>query len=63
MASQWDTLTTDFNSGVWMQPYCQQPFLDAQFKRLVAEQGDAPWKILDVGCGMGQHTIKLLQAG
>lgn len=64
MATQWDGLGTDFNSGVWMLAYCQQPFWDAQLNKVAAEfQGIAPWKALDIGCGMGQHTIKMLQAG
>jgi tRNA G46 methylase TrmB len=64
MATQWDGLGTDFNSGVWMLAYCQHPFWNAQLNKVAAElQGSAPWKALDVGCGMGQHTIKMLQAG
>lgn len=63
-SSQYDSITSDFSSGTWTVNLCLGPFLDSLFKTFAQEQGDdALWTAVDVGCGMGRHTIKLLQAG
>lgn len=61
---QWGKYTDDYGSGVWLKDVLEIPFLESQFKSFaekVAERG--PWKALDIGCGMGKYTTKLLQAG
>ncbi|KAG0561043.1 hypothetical protein M758_9G035300 [Ceratodon purpureus] len=63
MGTQWDGLATDFNSGVWLVSYCQQPFWEGQYKKLAEERSGGPWTVLDVGCGTGSHTVRTLQAG
>jgi hypothetical protein len=60
---EWDKLTTDFGSGVWVHSFIQLPCMEAKIKRFVEERGGAPWKALDVGCGMGKHTLMVLRAG
>ncbi|KAG0609182.1 hypothetical protein M758_8G164400 [Ceratodon purpureus] len=59
----WDKLTNDFNTGTWGHTFCQIPLMEAKFRKFAEERGDAPWKVLDVGCGMGKHTLRVLKAG
>lgn len=61
--TSYDAVTTDFNSGMWMKDWCLNPFLESLFKRFAEQQGGAPWTAVDVGCGMGRHTLGLLKAG
>jgi hypothetical protein len=61
--TSYDAITTDFNAGMWIKDRCLNPFLESQFKRFAEQQGGAPWTAVDVGCGMGRHTLGLLKAG
>lgn len=61
--SEWDKLTTDYESGLWINTFLQLPFLESKLKRFTEERGGAPWAVLDVGCGMGKHTLMVLKAG
>lgn len=70
-SSQYDPIASDFNSGTWTRSLIVSPFLDSLFKTFAQEQqkqagGDGQarlWTAVDVGCGTGPVTIKLLQAG
>ncbi|XP_024364852.1 uncharacterized protein [Physcomitrium patens] len=62
---QWGKYKDDYHEGVWVKDVLEIPFLEGLFKRFADEklkQGN-PWKALDVGCGMGKYTTRLLRAG
>lgn len=61
---EWGKYADDYGSGVWLKDVLEIPFLESHFKSFaekIAKRG--PWKALDVGCGMGKYTTRLLQAG
>nr|PNR32567.1 hypothetical protein PHYPA_024509 [Physcomitrium patens] len=62
---QWVKYKDDYHEGVWAKDVLEIPFLEGFFKSFAEEklkQGK-PWKALDVGCGMGKYTTRLLRAG
>lgn len=60
---QWNTFADDFDGSAWVKDEVEIPFCEAQFKSFAETREGAPWKALDVGCGMGKYTVKLMQAG
>ncbi|KAG0600000.1 hypothetical protein M758_12G192500 [Ceratodon purpureus] len=62
---QWGKYSADYNSGAWVKDAVEAPFLEGHFKSFAQKALDRgkPWKALDIGCGMGRYTIRLLQAG
>jgi len=61
---EWGKYADDYGSGVWLKDVLEIPFLESHFKSFDEKVSDrGPWKALDIGCGMGKYTTRLLQAG
>lgn len=60
---QWNKFTDDFDGSAWMKDELEIPFCGAYVRTFGEKREGAPWKALDVGCGTGRYTVKLMQAG
>lgn len=61
---EWGKYTDDYGSGIWLKDVLEIPFLESHFKSFAEKASDrGPWKALDIGCGLGKYTTRLLQAG
>jgi ubiquinone/menaquinone biosynthesis C-methylase UbiE len=62
---QWGKYSGDYQTSAWLKDVIETPFLEGQFKSIAQKALDRgkPWKALDIGCGMGRYTVRLLQAG
>lgn len=60
---QWNKFTDDFDGSAWMKDVLEIPFCGAYLRTFGEKREGAPWKALDVGCGTGKYTVKLMEAG
>lgn len=56
-AWNWKNLNEETSKGIWLKPSIESYFLIERWK----EQGKT--NFLDVGCGLGRHTIQFAKAG